>query len=154
MRLPCLVAFLAGKAIGLSQESFGIENLPRTFWEFLMWGLIAVCGWCWTAFMLSSGMRYLDHDSKALHYGQATILPFFVIHQPVILAIAYFVVQWEAAIPVKLLVIALGAFVVSIGLCELIIKRVSILRVMFGMKAGQLVKAQVAAGWHPSTNMR
>ena len=72
------------------------------------------------------------------------ILPFFVVHQPVILAIAYFVVQWQAALLIKLLVVVLGAFAVSIGLTELVIKRVPVLRGMFGMKSEPLVKAQVA----------
>jgi glucan biosynthesis protein C len=141
-----LVTFLAGLVIGVSQPSFGIENPPRTYWDLLTWGLIAACGWCWTAFMLSVGMRFMDRDSQALRYGQATLLPFFVVHQPVILAIAYFVVQWEASLPIKLLVVVLGAFVVSIALCELVIKRVPVLQVMFGMKTGQLVRVQVAPG--------
>jgi glucan biosynthesis protein C len=130
-----IIAILAATAIGMSIESFDLEKAPRTFLELVLWGLIAVCGWCWTAFMLFIGMRYLDRDSKALRYGQATLLPFFVVHQPVILAIAYFVVQWEASIALKLLVVVLGAFVVSIGLTELVIKRVGILRLLFGMKA-------------------
>jgi glucan biosynthesis protein C len=129
-----IAAFLAGTAIGMSLV-FEIEKPPRVFWEFLMWGLIVICGWCWTAFMLYIGMRYLDRDSRALRYGQATLLPFFVVHQPAILAIAYFVVQWEAPVAIKLLVVVLGAFVVSIGITELVIKRVGILRVLFGMKA-------------------
>jgi glucan biosynthesis protein C len=129
-----MVAWLAGTAIGYS-FGFEIEKSPRVFWEFLTWGLIAACGWCWTAVMLFIGMRYLDRDSKALRYGQATLLPFFLVHQPAILAVAYFVVQWEATIAIKLLVVVLGAFVVSIGLTELVIKRVGILRVLFGMKA-------------------
>jgi hypothetical protein len=79
-------------------------------------------------------MRYLDRDNKALRYGLSANLPFFVIHQPAILAVAYFVVQWEATIATKLLVTILGAFVVSIGLTEWVIKRVGILRVLFGMK--------------------
>jgi glucan biosynthesis protein C len=128
-----IAAWLAGMAIGYS-FGFEIEKAPRAFWEFLTWGLIAACGWCWTAFMLFIGMRYLDRDSKVLRYGQATLLPFFLVHQPAILAIAYFVVQWEAAIGIKLLVVVLGAFVVSIGLTELVIKRIGILRVLFGMK--------------------
>jgi peptidoglycan/LPS O-acetylase OafA/YrhL len=127
-------AILAVIALVATMESFGIEMAPATPLEFLLWGLMAACGWCWTAFMLFIGMRYLDHDSRALRYGQATLLPFFVVHQPVILAIAYFAVQWEATIAIKLLVIVLGAFVVSIGLTELVIKRVGILRVLFGMK--------------------
>jgi glucan biosynthesis protein C len=141
-----IAATLAAMAIGMSLESFDIEKSPHTFWEFLMWGLVAACGWCWTAFMLFIGMRYLDRDSKALRYGLGAILPFFVVHQAVILAIAYFVVQWETTIPIKLLVVVLGSFSVSIGLYEWVIKRVGILRAMFGMKAGQPVKAQVATG--------
>jgi glucan biosynthesis protein C len=130
-----IVPILAAIAICVFVEPFDIEKSLRTFWEFFMWGLIAVCGWCWTAFTLSIGMRYLDRDSKVLRYGLSANLPFFVVHQPVILAIAYFVVQWQASIAIKLLVVVLGAFVVSIGLTELVIKRVGILRALFGMKA-------------------
>jgi glucan biosynthesis protein C len=137
---------LAAIAIIMSFESLDIEKPPHTFREFLMWGLIAACGWCWTAFMLFIGMRYLDRDSVVLRYGLAAILPFFVVHQAVILAIAYFVVQWEATIAIKLLVVVLGSFVVSIGLYELVIKHVGVLRVLFGMKAEQRVKAQVVTG--------
>jgi glucan biosynthesis protein C len=142
-----IVAILAATAIGMSLESFDIERAPRTFWEFLMWGFIAVCGWCWTTFTLSIGMRYLDRDSKALRYGLSANLPFFVVHQPVILAIAYFVVQWQASIALKLLVVVLGAFAVSIGLTELV-KRVGILQVLFGMKvrpSTSVVQPQEAA---------
>ena len=142
-----IVAILAVMALGMSLESFDIERPPHTFWEFLMWGLIVVCGWCWTAFMLYIGMRYLDRDSKVLRYGLSANLPFFVVHQPVILAIAYFVVQWEATITLKLLVVVLGAFAMSIGLTELV-KRVGILRLLFGMKVRpgtSIVQPQEAA---------
>jgi glucan biosynthesis protein C len=129
-----IVAMLAVTAIGFSIESFDLFRPPGTFREYLMWGLIAACGWCWTAFMLFIAMRYLDRDSKVLRYGLSASLPFFVVHQPVILAFAYFVVQWQASITLKLLVVVLGAFAVSIGLTELVIKRIGILRALFGMK--------------------
>ncbi|MBN1659348.1 MAG: acyltransferase [Anaerolineae bacterium] len=128
------VAILAAIAIVASIESFDIEQAPRTPLEFLLWGFVAACGWFWTAFMLSIAMRHLDRDTKALRYGQATLLPFFVVHQPAILAVAYFVVQWEASITFKLVIVLLGAFALSIGLTELGIKRVRILRLLFGMK--------------------
>ncbi|MFN8596302.1 MAG: acyltransferase family protein [Anaerolineae bacterium] len=130
-----IAATLAAMVIGMSLESFDIERSPSTFWEFLMWALIATCGWCWTAFVLVIGMRYLNRDSQALRYGQVTLLPFFVVHQPAILVIAYVVVQWEAALVVKLPVVVLGAFVMSLGITELVIKRVSVLQSAFGMKA-------------------
>lgn len=130
-----IVTTLATFGIIMSFESFDIEKPPSTFLEYLVWGLIPACGWCWTALMLFVGMRYLDSDSRALRYGQTTLMPFFVVHQPVILAIAYFVVQWQAGIGPKFLVVALGAFVVSLGLTEGVIKRVPFLRLLFGMKA-------------------
>jgi peptidoglycan/LPS O-acetylase OafA/YrhL len=143
-----IVAFLAGTVIGMS-HTFEIEESPRASWEFLMWGLVVVCGWCWTAFMLFVGMRYLDQDSKALRYGQETLLPFFLLHQPAILVVAYFVVQWEASIAIKLLVVVIGAFTLSIGLTELVIKRVGILRILFGMKPrSQAPAAQLGEAMH------
>jgi glucan biosynthesis protein C len=131
-----IAATLVATPIGVSIQ-FEIEKEPSTFWEFLVWALIVVCGWCWTAFMLFIGMRYLDRDSRALRYGQATLLPFFVVHQPAILAIAYFVVQWQVPIAVKLPVVVLGSLAATLALYELVIRRLGFLRILFGMKAGR-----------------
>ena len=141
-----IAAMVALMAVGMSLGSLDIEKPPRTFSEFLFWGLMAACGWCWSAFMLFIGMRYLDRDNRARQYGQEILLPFFVLHQTVIIAIAYFAVQWNTGMLPKMLAVYLGSFVVTIGLCELVIKRVGILRVLFGMKGGRPVEAQTAAG--------
>jgi glucan biosynthesis protein C len=143
-----IASFLGAMAIGMSLESFSIEMAPRTPLEFLFWGLTTACGWCWTAFMLFIGMRFLDRCNRGLQYGQEAILPFFVIHQPVIIVIAFFAVQWHVGIGPKMLVVFVGSFLVSIGIVELIIKRVGALRVMFGMKGGQAVQAQVVSAVH------
>jgi len=132
-----LVSIAAATVIGATFELADVEKAPRTFWELSMWALIGVCGWCWVAVVLSLGMRFMNRDSQALRYGQVTLLPFFVVHQPAILAVAYFVVQWQASIGLKLVAVALGSFVISIGLCELVIKRVRVLRLLFGMKDQQ-----------------
>ena len=141
-----IAAMVALMAVGMALGSLDIEKPPRTFSEFLFWGLMAACGWCWSAFMLFIGMRYLDRDNRARQYGQEILLPFFVLHQTVIIASAYFAVQWNTGMLPKMLAVYLGSFVVTIGLCELVIKRVGILRVLFGMKGGRPVEAQTAAG--------
>ena len=84
--------------------------------------------------MLYVGMRSLDFTNERLVYGQETILPFYLLHQPVIIVIAYFVVQWDTGTTLKLLVVVLGSLLVTLGLIELVIKRVSVLRGLFGMK--------------------
>lgn len=132
-----LVGLYAFGVVVTSIDEFNIEKAPTTLLEFLVWVLVAACGWCGTALMLFVGLRSLDHDSKVLRYGQETLLPFFVIHQPVVLAIAYFVVQWQANLWIKFLIVTLASFVISIGLSEWLVKRVTILRLLFGMKSGQ-----------------
>ena len=101
----------------------------------LIWAVVAINGWCWSTFMLSVGMRSLDFTNRGLEYTQAAILPFFVLHQPVIMTIAFFVVQWQASIAVKLVAVVVSSFAVTLGLYELVIRRVGILRPLFGMKA-------------------
>ena len=80
-------------------------------------------------------MRLLNFSNGWLRYGREAVLPFFVVHKPVIIVIAFYVVQWQTGIPEKLPVVVLGCFAVSIGLYELLIKRTGPLRPLFGMKS-------------------
>jgi peptidoglycan/LPS O-acetylase OafA/YrhL len=96
--------------------------------------------------VLFIGMRFLDFSHAWLRYGQEAVLPFFMVHQPVIIVIAFFVVEWSIGIPVKLLAVVIGSFVLSLGLYELVIRRIGPLRAVFGMTPKRQDEAQVAAG--------
>ena len=61
-------------------------------------------------------------------------MPFYLVHQPVIIVIAYFVVQWDTGIPLKILVIGVSSLLVGLGLIELLIKPFGPMRRLFGMK--------------------
>jgi surface polysaccharide O-acyltransferase-like enzyme len=128
------LAFLGAAVIAFSTGELDIESAPHNLLDFAWWGLFAVCGWCWTAFTLFIGMRFLNFSNRLLRYGQKAIVPFFVVHQPVIIVIAYFVVQWNAALVPKLLIVVIGSFAASLALYQLVIRRVGVLRVTFGMK--------------------
>jgi len=84
------------------------------------------------------GMRFLDYTNKWLQYSQEASYPFFFFHQPVIIFFAFYVVQWEVHLLIKLLVVVIGSFVVSIGIYELLVRRVNPVRALFGM--GQRTK--------------
>lgn len=60
-------------------------------------------------------------------------MPFFLVHQPAIVIIAFFVVQWAAGIPVKMLAVVVSSFVVCLFLYEFAIRRIPLLRSLFGM---------------------
>ena len=129
-----IVTTLAWAFLALSIESFSPYTAPHTSKEIVLWILITTNGWCWTTFMLYIGMRYLNFSNRWLEYGQEAVLPFFMLHQPVIIAIAFFVVQWSAGIPVKLVTVVAGSFIVTLAIYELIIRRIGPLRTLFGMK--------------------
>lgn len=101
---------------------------------YLAWGLASINSWCWTIFALSFGMTYLSSSSRWLNYGQRAIVPFFLLHQPVIVVIAFFVVDWQAPIALKLPLIMLSAFAITVALYELLVRRVGPAQALFGMK--------------------
>ena len=105
----------------------------------LPWSVILILAftfmsWGWALSVLYVAMRYLNFSNRWLIYGKETIMPFYLLHQPVIIVIAYFVVQWEVGILAKLLVILVGSFLLTIGLVELLIRPFEPMRRLFGMK--------------------
>jgi len=132
-----------GTVIMLGLVGMYLVGLPVLTWNetpdipafYMIQVLRSAIAICFSLTMLFVGMRYLDFSNKWLSYGQEAALPFFVLHQPVIIFLAFFVVQWNTGILVKLPVVLLGSFLVSIGLYEFVIRRIRPLRLLFGMKA-------------------
>jgi len=54
-----------------------------------------------------------------------TITPFYLLHQPVIILIAYFILQWEIGITARLLVLGISSFLITLGLVELLVRHSS-----------------------------
>jgi glucans biosynthesis protein C len=121
-------------AIAASTGTLDVQAPPRTPLDILFWILISIDSWCWTLFFLFIGIRYLDYSNKYLEYGQDAILPFFVFHQPVIIILAYYAVQWQASLAMKLLFVVIGSFCVTLGIYEFLIHRITLLSRLFGMK--------------------
>jgi hypothetical protein len=107
---------------------------PYTPGYVLYWTVWSINGWCWTLFVLYVGLRWLDFANKWLAYGRQTIVPFYLLHQPVIIVVAFFVVQWEVGVALKHLAVILISLLFTLGLVELI-RRTGLLRGLFGIKA-------------------
>jgi hypothetical protein len=129
-----IVAILVGMYVaGLPVITWG--ETPTMFQYHIIQVLVTAIAFCYTLTIIYVGMRFLNFTNKWLRYAQEAVLPFFVFHQPVIIAIGFFVVQWTAGILLKLSAVVLGSFVACIALYELIIRRVRPLRLIFGMKS-------------------
>ena len=80
------------------------------------------------------GVRFLNYTSKWLQYSREASYPFFFFHQPVIIFIAFYAVGWQVGLPIKLLVVVIGAFAVTLGLYDLFVRRINPVRALFGMR--------------------
>jgi glucan biosynthesis protein C len=118
-------------AMGVGVDWVTNPDLPGFY---LAWILISVNAWCWIIVALYLGMRYLDVRNKLLRYGQEAMMSIYLFHHLVIVIVAFYVVQWGISIFPKMMVVVLGAFVVTLGLHELLIKRIPLLQVILGLK--------------------
>jgi peptidoglycan/LPS O-acetylase OafA/YrhL len=123
------------KAVGVPVfEWLGSFGTPEFYGSWILYGINS---WCWTLVIFYVGMRFLDSTSKWLQFGREASYPFFFLHQPVILFIAFYVVQWDVTLLIKVLVVVIGSFALTLGIYELLVRRINPVRALFGMKPGQ-----------------
>jgi peptidoglycan/LPS O-acetylase OafA/YrhL len=90
--------------------------------------------WGWIVGLLWLGGRLLNFNSRFLAHVNEMVLPFYILHQMVIVIVAYFVVQTGLAIPFKYGITAVISFAVIVALYELLVSRIGVLRFLFGMR--------------------
>ena len=95
---------------------------------------MSINAWFWVVFALYIGMRLLDLKIKLLVYGQQSMMSIYLFHHLVIVIIAFYVVQWDMGIHPKMAVVLLGSFFITLGLHELIIKRIPLVQTVLGIK--------------------
>lgn len=125
------VIIVALLAMGIGVDWVTNPELPGFY---LAWALMSVNAWCWVVVALYIGMCFLNSRSDLLEYGQDAMMPFYLFHHPIIIVIAFYVVQWDAGIPLKMAAVLIGSFILTLGLFELIIKRIKPMQYLIGMK--------------------
>ncbi len=71
---------------------------------------------------------------RAARYANEAVLPFYVLHEPVIVVAAWVIVRWDGPIVGKYLVLVIVSFAGTLGLYEVLVRRFRVTRVLFGMK--------------------
>jgi glucan biosynthesis protein C len=100
----------------------------------LGWGIRALASWCCILAILGFGRKHLNFSTPFLRYGNEAVLPFYILHQTVILSVGYFVVRWTIPDLLKWLIVVPVSFVLIVLLYEFLVRRLNVLRVLFGMK--------------------
>jgi glucan biosynthesis protein C len=106
------------------------ERTGEIIWDVCSIFVALTCGL--TA--LGFAKHYLNRDSKFRKLANEAIFPFYLLHQPVIVVVGYFLVSLEIAVLWKFVFITISSFTITAGLYWLLIRRMNLLRIIFGMK--------------------
>jgi glucan biosynthesis protein C len=138
-----------GIAVALTLAAPVFASLPGLDSIFLLYALVmflaSLLSWSTLVAILGYGMRHLGVHLRVLSYANEAVLPFYVLHHPVILTIGYFVIPLSLPILAKYLIIAASAFGATLGLYEFLIRPWGPVRRAFGLKPRGAPPAAVLA---------
>jgi peptidoglycan/LPS O-acetylase OafA/YrhL len=126
-----VATFLLGAALALTIGEPARGHTPgfalwETLDEFNTWFFLIAILWL--------GQRFLNFGSGFLRYANEAVLPFYVLHQTVIIIIGFQVIQWPLGVLPKYLIITTLSFLAIMALYELVVKRTAPTRLLFGMR--------------------
>lgn len=129
-----LLAAAAAGTVAAVVISRAVGTLPRfspgdVGFAFLRFGV----GWLSVLAILGFGKRYLDRPSPVLSYTAEASYPFYILHQTVIVAVAFYIVRLPWGTAPKFVAIMAAATALTLAGYE-VVRRVPALRFLFGMK--------------------
>jgi hypothetical protein len=100
----------------------------------VVFGLRGFSAWCCVLAALGLGMRYLNFSTPFLSHANEAVLPFYILHQTVILCVGYFVVQWLIPDVLKWVIILVTSLAIIMAIYEFLIRPFNVMRFLFGLK--------------------
>jgi glucans biosynthesis protein C len=97
----------------------------------VLWSVVT---WSWMLFALYFGMRFLNFSDNVIEYANEAVLPFYILHYPVIVVIAFLTLAWNINMGVKFLIVSTIALIATLVFYDLFIRRIKVSRWLFGMK--------------------
>jgi peptidoglycan/LPS O-acetylase OafA/YrhL len=103
-------------------------------WTYPAMGILfATMGWAWSLVVLNVGLATAQLQRPVPQRVGDAVLPVYLLHQPVILAVAFFVVQWPTGIALKWLAVFAVSLPVTVALVEPAL-RAPVLRLLLGAR--------------------
>ena len=96
--------------------------------------LIAIESQCWIFVVLAFGSKYLHRSGGTLHYLSQAAYPVYIMHMIFLFLGSLIIFPVNLAVPVKFVLVLLFTLAGSLGFYELVIRRINIIRPLFGVK--------------------
>lgn len=116
---------------------------PYSLRYLTLWTLYAVVAWAWMVAVLGVGRRWLNRDNALLRYARDNGYAWYLLHQPIIVAVAFAVVQTRLPIAVKfgtILIVSLAGTIVGAEL----VGRLPLIGRLLGSRSGNVAAPRIA----------
>jgi glucans biosynthesis protein C len=90
--------------------------------------------WFFIMALMAYGRRCLDYSNRFLKYFSEGSYPIYILHQSVIIIVGYFIVYLALPTGIKYSAIVIFSFAICIILYDALIRRLNLIRILFGMK--------------------
>ena len=124
---------LAGTIILIGTNSWP-SNMPEWLESIVSEYRNAFVPWFFILALLAYGRRFLNFSNRFLKYFSEGAYPIYILHNTIIIIIAFFVVEWAINIGAKYAIIVTSSFIVTVLAYDILVKRTGITRFLFGMK--------------------
>lgn len=111
-------------------------------WTYAYLGMYPAIAWLWVMGLTGYGKKYLNRSNAISGYASPLVYPFYIVHQTVIVVLAYYVVQANDSVMMKYLFLSLVSLFLSLAFCHFAIKPFKITRFLFGVKDKQKLPLQ------------
>jgi peptidoglycan/LPS O-acetylase OafA/YrhL len=101
-------------------------------------------GWLCVLAFFGLGKQYLNMRTPRLDYANEAVLPFYILHQTVLVVVGYFVLQWALPDALEWAILVVVSFVIIMACYEYLVRRWNVMRFIFGMKLLPRRKAVLA----------
>jgi glucans biosynthesis protein C len=134
---PMAIGITIALCVMLPVVRFRFNQFPSHFTD-LNYTLIQIAmgllGWSSLLVVLGLAKRYLAFENGILRYSREASYPFFLLHHPVVVVVGFWVVglQWHPGL--QFLVIAGSSLVITLALYEIVLRRINLIRLAFGLK--------------------
>jgi surface polysaccharide O-acyltransferase-like enzyme len=105
----------------------------------------ALCSWFGLLAIWGFSIRHLNFGTTALYLANEAVLPFYVLHQSVLIIVGFYVIQWPAPDLLKFAVIFVGSLIIIVGLYWFLIRPYNVMRFLFGMRPKRAVEPSPAS---------
>lgn len=90
--------------------------------------------WSWILCIFGFAARHLNKKSKLLSYCNQAVYPFYILHQTITVALGFYVQDKPWGFAAKFSFLSVGTILLTAILYEYFIRRMAILRPLFGLK--------------------